>query len=77
MGFDLIQNDRHSSKDDTAYFRVRGEYSLSKRTTLNANVIYLDNKGNANFAFITDGQGFNGYAGQDQSILTLGITHAF
>jgi predicted porin len=77
VSFDLIQNNRIASKDDTAYLRIRGEYSLSKRTTLNANVIYLDNKGNANFAFITDGQGFSGYAGQDQSILTMGITHAF
>jgi hypothetical protein len=40
-------------------------------------VIYTKNKGNANFAFITQGQGFAGEAGQNQTIFTVGMTHAF
>ena len=74
---DYVLNDKHGSGDDTSFVRVRGTYALSKRTSLNCNVIYLKNSGNAAFAFLTDGQGFNGKAGQSQTILSAGITHAF
>jgi predicted porin len=57
--------------------RLRGTYALSKRTSLNANVIFLKNSGNAAFAFISEQSGFAGIAGQKQTILTAGITHAF
>jgi predicted porin len=74
---DYVLNDKSSSKDDTSFLRLRGSYALSKRTSLNANVIFLKNSGNAAFAFITDQKGFAGIAGQKQTILTAGITHAF
>jgi len=74
---DYVKKDVKESSDDTYFVRARATYALSKRTSLNANVIYTKNQGNANFAFITQGQGFAGQAGQSQTILTAGITHAF
>jgi predicted porin len=74
---DYVLNDKSSSKDDTSFLRLRGSYALSKRTSLNANVIFLKNSGNAAFAFITDQKGSVGIAGQKQTILSAGITHAF
>lgn len=77
LSLDYVNKDVKSSPDDTYFVRARGNYALSKRTSLNANVIYTKNKGNANFAFITQGQGFAGEAGQNQTIFTVGMTHAF
>ncbi len=74
---DYVMNNKSSSKDDTSFLRLRGTYALSKRTSLNANVIFLKNSGNAAFAFISEQSGFAGIAGQKQTILTGGITHAF
>jgi predicted porin len=74
---DYVMNNKSSSKDDTSFLRLRGSYALSKRTSLNANVIFLKNSGNAAFAFISEQSGFAGIAGQKQTILTAGITHAF
>lgn len=77
LSLDYVKYDKKDSDDDTAFFRARGAYALSKRTTLNANVIFLNNSGNADFAFVTQGRGFAGKAGQSQTVLTAGITHAF
>ena len=74
---DYVMNNKSGSKDDTSFLRLRGTYALSKRTSLNANVIFLRNSGNAAFAFISEQAGFAGIAGQRQTILTAGITHAF
>ena len=74
---DYVMNNKSDSKDDTSFVRLRGTYALSKRTSLNANVIFLRNSGNAAFAFISEQSGFAGIAGQKQTILTAGITHAF
>lgn len=74
---DYVMKDKKDSGDDTSFLRLRGNYALSKRTSLNANLIFVKNSDNANFAFITQGQGFAGQAGQSQNILTLGITHSF
>ena len=74
---DYVKKDVKDSPDDTYFMRGRANYALSKRTSLNFNLIYLKNKGNANFAFITEGQGFSGEAGQKQTIVTAGITHSF
>jgi predicted porin len=74
---DYVMNNKSSSKDDTSFLRLRGTYALSKRTSLNANVIFLKNSGNAAFAFISEQAGFAGIAGQKQTILTAGITHSF
>lgn len=65
------------SPDDTEFVRGRLSYALSKRTSLNANLIFLKNSGAANFAFVSDLGGFAGQPGQKQTILTAGITHSF
>jgi predicted porin len=77
---DYVMKDVSSTSDDTSFFRLRGSYTLSKRTSLNANVIYLKNSGNANFAFVSQADPnapFSGKPGQSQTILTAGITHSF
>ncbi len=77
MSADFIKKDVKSSADDFEYVRLQGYYRLSKRTTLNTNLIFAKNKGNSNFAFVSNLPGFVGEAGQKQTILTAGITHAF
>lgn len=74
---DYVLNNKKASKDDTSFVRLRGTYALSKRTSLNTNLIFSKNSGNANFAFISEQPNFTGLAGQKQTILTAGITHAF
>jgi predicted porin len=59
--------------DDVSYLRLRANYALSKRTSLNANVIALKNSGQGTFAF---GGGAT-EAGKGQTLLSVGITHAF
>ena len=77
VSVDYVKKDVNDSADGTGFTRVRASYALSKRTSLNANVILSRNMGNANFAFVTDGNGFAGQAGQKQTLLTAGITHSF
>lgn len=74
---DYVLKDKKDSPDDTYYVRGRATYALSKRTSLNFNLIYLKNKGDASFAFISGQGGFAGEAGQSQTIVTAGITHSF
>ena len=47
-------------------------YALSKRTSLNANMLFLKNSSGGRFAWYGDGA-----LGQRQNIFTAGITHAF
>lgn len=74
---DYVKKNVKNSGDDTAFVRLIGSYALSKRTSLNANLIYSRNSGAADFAFITAGNGFTGAPGQSQRILTAGMTHSF
>jgi predicted porin len=74
---DYVKKDVSHSPDDTYYVRGRAAYALSKRTSLNANLIFLKNSGAANFAFISELPGFAGQPGQKQTIVTAGITHSF
>jgi len=74
---DYVKKDVKDSPDDTEFVRGRLSYALSKRTSLNANLIFLKNSGAANFAFVSDLAGFAGQPGQKQTILTAGITHSF
>jgi predicted porin len=57
---------------EVSFLRFRGTYALSKRTSLNANFVYIDNGsgGTVGFAGATE-------AGKSQSILSAGITHSF
>ncbi len=72
MSADFVKKDVKSSDDDTEYVRLQGYYRLSKRTSLNSNLIFLKNSGNADFVWYGDGS-----PGQKQTIFTVGITHAF
>lgn len=58
---------------DVDYFRMRGVYALSKRTSLNANLIVLKNSNGGNFAFV----GGNTAVNKGQNLASVGITHAF
>ncbi len=57
---------------EVSFLRLRGTYALSKRTSLNANFVYIDNGsgGTVGFAGATE-------AGKSQSIISAGITHSF
>ena len=74
---DYVKKDVRDSADDTWFVRLRASYAFSKRTSLNANVIHLKNKGAADFAFVTANNGFTGTPGQKQNLFTLGMTHSF
>lgn len=74
---DYVKKDVKDSEDDTEFVRARLSYALSKRTSLNANLIFLKNSGNANFAFVSELPGFVGQPGQKQTLVTAGITHSF
>ena len=74
---DYVKKDVKDSDNDTWFVRARASYALSKRTALNFNLIRSSNDGTADFAFVTQGRGFSGEAGQSQTLVTAGITHAF
>lgn len=69
---DFVKTSVKNSDNATEYLRFQGYYKLSKRTTLNANLIFLKNSGTASFAWYG-----TGFPGQKQNIVTAGITHAF
>ncbi|RZL00347.1 MAG: porin [Rubrivivax sp.] len=77
VSVDYVKKDVDNSPDGTGFTRVRASYALSKRTSLNANLIFSRNMGGANFAFVTEGNGFAGLPGQKQTLVTAGITHSF
>ncbi|MBA4111552.1 MAG: hypothetical protein C0487_18375 [Leptothrix sp. (in: Bacteria)] len=77
VSVDYVKKDVDNSPDGTGFTRVRASYALSKRTSLNANLIFSRNMGNADFAFVTEGNGFAGLPGQKQTLVTAGITHSF
>lgn len=70
---DYVKKDVSSGTEpDLSFMRLRGTYALSKRTSLNANFVYIDNAkgGTVGFAGATE-------AGKSQTILSAGITHSF
>jgi predicted porin len=69
---DYVMDDVSKGGDDLSFLRLRGSYALSKRTSLNANFILLDNSGKGTYGF-----GGSTEAGKGQTLLTAGITHAF
>lgn len=75
---DYLMNKIKDSDAETSYFRLIGVYQLSKRTSFNANMIFLQNDGGAAFAFKpSDQPGLRGGVNEDQRIFTLGIVHMF
>jgi GBP family porin len=77
LSLDYVKKEVRHTDDDTSFVRLRATYLLSKRTNLNANLIHSKNSGAADFAFVTNGNGFSGLPGQSQSLVTLGISHSF
>jgi predicted porin len=69
---DYVDKEVQHSDDGTKFTRLQASYKLSKRTSLNTNLIFVKNSGAANFAWYGDG-----LAGQKQTIITAGITHSF
>jgi predicted porin len=58
---------------DLSYLRLRGNYALSKRTSLNANVIALKNSGQGVWGF----KKLSTDPGKGQTLVSVGITHGF
>ena len=73
LSLDSVRYDRKDSPNDANFLRLVGEYRLSKRTSLNANLIRLDNKGSSDIALA----GATVAKGQSQNVFTLGFVHSF
>ncbi|MGY4830935.1 porin [Sphaerotilaceae bacterium SBD11-9] len=69
---DYVARDLKDSDADSAFFRVLLKYNLSKRTQLNANLIYLKNEDGAS-------QSFYGLkaVGDSQTVIGAGLSHFF
>lgn len=70
--FDYVKRDQKGTKDDSYFVRLQGNYLLSKRTSVFANVVTLRNQGNASQRFYG-----NGAPGQNQNVYSLGLRHWF
>ena len=69
---DYIARDQRGTDNDSAFWRLGADYYLSKRTSLIANLVSLDNKGTASQRFYGSGA-----PGQDQDVIALGLRHTF
>ncbi|MDH1701492.1 porin [Comamonas terrigena] len=69
---DYVARDQKGTANDSRFVRLGGEYFLSKRTSVIANLIALQNKGTASQRFYGVGA-----AGEDQSVVSIGLRHAF
>jgi predicted porin len=69
---DYVAKDMDNS-DDVSYLRLLGSYALTKRTSLNANLILLKNSGQGTFGF----KGLPTDPGKGQTLVSVGITHGF
>ncbi len=73
LSVDYVTLDRKNSDNDASFVRFIGEYRLSKRTSLNGNVIFLKNKGQSAIALA----GATVNPGASQTVLTFGIAQSF
>lgn len=73
LSLDYVSYDRKSSPDDASFVRLVGEYKLSKRTSLNANLIQLKNKGASAVALA----GATVAPGGSQTVVTFGLAQSF
>lgn len=69
---DYVRRDQKNTANDSSFIRLQGDYKLSKRTAIFANIVALKNKGSANQKFYG-----NGAAGLDQNVYSVGIRHWF
>jgi len=76
---DVLYRRDSTLSNSTMVYRLLGQYSLSKRTTLIANVAYLKNSSGATEALVntTSGAIGGGVAGMSQTSVALGVRHAF
>jgi predicted porin len=68
----VSKNVSSGTEPEVRFVRVRGSYALSKRTSLNANVVRIDNGTGSTVGFAGATE-----AGKGQTILSAGITHSF
>lgn len=69
---DYVRRDLKDSSADSHFIRLLGKYAFSKRTQLNANVVYLKNNAGAAENFYT----LNG-TGRNQKVFGVGLSHFF
>jgi len=76
---DVLYRRNTTLSNSSTVYRLLGLYSLSKRTTLVANVAYLKNSANATEALVntTSGAIGGGVAGMSQTSVALGVRHTF
>lgn len=76
---DVLYRKNTTLSNNTKVFRLLGIYSLSKRTSLIANLAYLANGDGATESLVNTDSGAigGGYANQHQTALALGIRHTF
>jgi len=76
---DVLYRKDTTLSNNTKVYRLLGVYSLSKRTSLIANVAYLRNADGASEALVnTDSTAAGGgFANQNQTSIALGIRHLF
>jgi len=76
---DVIYRKNTTLSNNTKVYRLLGIYSLSKRTSLIANLAYLSNGDGATESLISTNSTAigGGYANQHQTALALGIRHTF
>lgn len=69
---DVVNRDQKGTINDTRFYRLGADYFLSKRTSIIANLIKMDNKGTASQRFYGSGG-----AGLDQDVVAVGLRHTF
>jgi len=76
---DLLYRKNTTLSNNTKVYRLLGIYSLSKRTSLIANLAYLANGDGATESLVSTNSTAigGGYANQHQMALALGIRHTF
>jgi len=76
---DVLYRKNTTLSNDTKVYRLLGIYSLSKRTSLIANLAYLANGDGATESLVSTSSTAigGGYANQHQLALALGIRHTF
>ncbi|MDA7418625.1 porin [Xenophilus arseniciresistens] len=73
----VLRYDLKASADSARLLILRGNYALSKRTSLYTSVARIDNEGNASFSVSSGQSGANSARGGRQNGLTVGVVHQF
>ncbi|SFB33177.1 Outer membrane protein (porin) [Collimonas sp. OK607] len=76
---DVLYRKNTTLSNNSKVYRLLGVYSLSKRTSLIANLAYLNNADGASETLVNADSGAvgGGFANQNQTEVTLGIRHTF